>query len=304
MKRAIPAAVIGFAGAGVFTYALVHVMKIGTCASGGPYVSARPCPAGTGGWILLLTGGIIVCVIAMIAGAGTGASLLIWSALFLASGVGMLVYALTGHNVSAGAKTAGYTVGGVFIPMGGIPLVYVIYNWFRSMGADRLKKRSKQADATVSRIDELERFGFNQAKVKITYAVQPLDDASFEVSRTTNVLVSQMPHTGQRVKISYDPGNRDKFELVTAGPAASLAMMGAGGTPISALASLAAVTQSAVAHGAAGPGVAGFPTVGPAATAGTRDPLDRLKELAELHSSGVLTDTEFETQKAKILAET
>jgi hypothetical protein len=31
------------------------------------------------------------------------------------------------------------------------------------------------------------------------------------------------------------------------------------------------------------------------------DPLDRLKKLAELHASGVLTDEEFAAQKAKIL---
>jgi hypothetical protein len=33
-----------------------------------------------------------------------------------------------------------------------------------------------------------------------------------------------------------------------------------------------------------------------------RDPLDELKDLGELHRSGVLTDAEFETAKAKLLA--
>jgi Short C-terminal domain len=40
----------------------------------------------------------------------------------------------------------------------------------------------------------------------------------------------------------------------------------------------------------------------PAAPAPAADPLDRLKELGELKASGVLTDAEFEAQKAKILA--
>jgi hypothetical protein len=31
------------------------------------------------------------------------------------------------------------------------------------------------------------------------------------------------------------------------------------------------------------------------------DPLDQLKQLGELHQSGVLTDDEFETAKAKLL---
>jgi hypothetical protein len=40
----------------------------------------------------------------------------------------------------------------------------------------------------------------------------------------------------------------------------------------------------------------------PAPAAEPSDPLEQLKELGELHTSGVLTDAEFEAQKAKILA--
>lgn len=40
----------------------------------------------------------------------------------------------------------------------------------------------------------------------------------------------------------------------------------------------------------------------PAPAAEASDPLEQLKELGELHTSGVLTDAEFEAQKAKILA--
>ena len=39
----------------------------------------------------------------------------------------------------------------------------------------------------------------------------------------------------------------------------------------------------------------------PAAAAPAMDPLDQLKQLGELKASGVLTDAEFEAQKAKIL---
>jgi hypothetical protein len=42
------------------------------------------------------------------------------------------------------------------------------------------------------------------------------------------------------------------------------------------------------------------PQAAPAAP--QRDPLEQLKELGELRDSGVLTDAEFEAQKAKILA--
>jgi Short C-terminal domain len=41
----------------------------------------------------------------------------------------------------------------------------------------------------------------------------------------------------------------------------------------------------------------------PAPAAPAPDPLAQLKELGELKASGVLTDAEFEAQKAKILAQ-
>jgi Short C-terminal domain len=40
----------------------------------------------------------------------------------------------------------------------------------------------------------------------------------------------------------------------------------------------------------------------PAPAAPEADPLEQLKQLGELKASGVLTDAEFEAQKAKILA--
>ena len=40
----------------------------------------------------------------------------------------------------------------------------------------------------------------------------------------------------------------------------------------------------------------------PPAAAPAADPLEQLKQLGELKASGVLTDAEFEAQKAKILA--
>jgi len=45
---------------------------------------------------------------------------------------------------------------------------------------------------------------------------------------------------------------------------------------------------------------AAAPAAAPAAEA--PDMMEQLKQLGELHSSGVLTDAEFEAQKAKILA--
>lgn len=310
-KRVIPSLVIGLGGVVVFSIGLIQVMKIGTCASGNtPFAIANPCPSGTGGSVALLTGGILAAIAGILIGGFGGGGLLVWCALFLGSGTAMLVNALTANGLSAGAKSAGYIVGAVFIPMGGLPLIWLIASGVRGLGARRLRARSKEADATVSRVEELNRFGYGQIKARITYAIQPNDDASFEVSHESNFLASQLPHTGARVRIRYDPGDRERFELVQPGlaqSAAAVAGMTQGGrTPLGAMASLAAVTRAAAsARAAAGgtPIVAGFPAgANPFGTA-KRDPLDRLKELTDLRDAGALTAAEFEAQKAKILTE-
>ena len=48
----------------------------------------------------------------------------------------------------------------------------------------------------------------------------------------------------------------------------------------------------------------GAPAPGPAPAAAPAgpDPIEQLKELAQLHQQGILTDEEFAAQKAKILA--
>src|SRR3954454_16451643 len=45
---------------GLLVASIVTLASIGTCASGGPYVSARPCPAGTEYWILAIFGAVVI----------------------------------------------------------------------------------------------------------------------------------------------------------------------------------------------------------------------------------------------------
>jgi len=48
------------AGVAAFGFGLYHLVKTGTCASGGPYETVRPCPSGTGSYVAALVGGIFV----------------------------------------------------------------------------------------------------------------------------------------------------------------------------------------------------------------------------------------------------
>ncbi len=272
MRRAV-ATVIGLAAAGVFTYALLHVMDIGTCASGGPYVSARPCPSGTAGSILMLTASLFVVVIAILAGGG----LLVWAGLFLISGIGMLTFAISAHNPGPGARLAAYAVGIVFVLMGGIPLIYLGFGAVAEREERRRRARGRVADATVCRVEPLGATGARSERLRVSYAVHPSDDVSFEVSRETTMLPASAPRVGERVQVRYDPDRRDEFDVVrpSSGPTGA---------------------RGAVRDGAAVSAYGGT-------VAGARDPLDRLKELADLRAAGALTDSEFAVQKARILAE-
>jgi hypothetical protein len=60
------------AGVGGLAYGIYKVASIGTCASGGPYVSARPCPSNTGLFIAMIVGGVFVFLIGGVVFAGRG----------------------------------------------------------------------------------------------------------------------------------------------------------------------------------------------------------------------------------------
>jgi hypothetical protein len=107
---------------------LAKLMDIGTCASGGPYVSARQCPAGTGSKILILTGAIFAYTIAMLA---SGQGLFLFGLLFCALAAVFIRAGITDDNFGA----VGYGVGGMFAIMGLIPLTIAIRGWFEGDAA-------------------------------------------------------------------------------------------------------------------------------------------------------------------------
>lgn len=102
------------------TWAMYHLMRTGTCASGGPYVSARPCPAGTGLQILGLMGGVLLAL----AGAGVAASAVLgvlWFGMFFTLSGSMAVLAAIGPAAAPGSGTGGIIMGAVFIGLMGLP---------------------------------------------------------------------------------------------------------------------------------------------------------------------------------------
>ena len=113
-------------------YSIYQLLQIGTCASGGPYVSARPCPGGIERLILMIFGGVI----ALLAGAwiysGRGKApgsdkaprnelivIWVWTGIFWSIAAGSLL-AVWGPdaNPGPGAKEGGLIVGFLFVLMG------------------------------------------------------------------------------------------------------------------------------------------------------------------------------------------
>jgi putative oligomerization/nucleic acid binding protein len=135
----------------LMTWALYHLVRTGTCASGGPYVSARPCPEGTGAKILGLTGAIFALLIgggiyaargSRGHGATLGMGIVLWSLLFISLATATFVAAFgPANNDDPGARTAAIVLAIVFLPMGILPLIGAVGFGF---GRKRLKGKASE----------------------------------------------------------------------------------------------------------------------------------------------------------------
>jgi hypothetical protein len=125
-------------------------------------------------------------------------------------------------------------------------------------------------------------------RVKMSFRIEPLDGSPpFEPEKTSTVSRVEVPRTGDRYPVWYDPSDPTSWAYATITD-------GQGREQIRQLFGAQAETITGIGSSAA---------AAPAAPAPAVDPLDRLKKLDELHSAGVLTDAEFEQKKAAILAE-
>lgn len=115
-------------------WAIYNLIRTGTCASGGPYVSARPCPPGTGGQILALVGGIFAGLLGVVVYATrgdrgragfVGLGILMWSLLFVTLAASSLLGAFgpAADDDRADSKTGAVIMSVIFVPMGLAPLL-------------------------------------------------------------------------------------------------------------------------------------------------------------------------------------
>ena len=114
---------------------IYDLTQVGTCASGGPYVSARPCPAGTGLKILSIFGAALLGLAGLACyAAGSrgrratsriGFGLLMWSLTFLgiAGAVALAAFGPDAQPDNDGARIAAIVLLVTFVPMALIPLL-------------------------------------------------------------------------------------------------------------------------------------------------------------------------------------
>ena len=166
--------------------------------------------------------------------------------------------------------------------------------------------------------------------LKTKLRVEPPDEPPFEVEHKFRYPQLSIPAAGSRVAVVYDPDDHDAIMLDRSAAGAALQFAGAAGMGGMDMQSLMSKIQDAQAQtqdpqelarilreqlgtdvtvepgastaAAFGAGQA-FPTNPAFPSAPAEDPVDKLAKLADLKEKGMLTDAEFEAQKARILSE-
>ena len=120
-------------------------------------------------------------------------------------------------------------------------------------------------------------------RVEMVFRVEPLDGSpTMDLTKKTTVSRVEIPRQGDRYPVWYDPQDRDLWAYAT----------------------IADETGRETVRQMFGEVAASFVGMGtPAAPAGAggQDVAAQLTQLADLKNQGLLTDEEFEAQKAKLL---
>jgi hypothetical protein len=104
----------------LLAWAIYHLIRTGSCASGGVYVSARPCPAGTGGHVLALLGSIFLALGGVFVARSMTLGILWFGMLFTVIGGAALLVAW-GPASPPESDSGGVVMGIVFVAVMGIP---------------------------------------------------------------------------------------------------------------------------------------------------------------------------------------
>jgi hypothetical protein len=211
---------LGLGALAAFDWALYEIVQTGTCASGGPYVSARQCPEGTGLRIAALTValpvGLVGCGLLSFSRRGNwraavGVWLVAWALLFVSSAIVALVAVYASDDPAAEGARLGVTImAAVFVPMGLAPLALLALVRRRGDADDGLSRAAR------GRILAVEDTGVSVAggqRVRVTVRVEPDGAEPFTVTSAAVVPDYAAAEVGGSVQVRYHPRDRDRVEL-------------------------------------------------------------------------------------------
>ena len=270
---------------------LYGLLLIGSCASGGVYEIARPCPEGTGGRVALLIGGVLVGLLSFVVFALRGnrgdAAPVGRAAWVLGFGTLAAAFLWAGFGPDAPQDESGWELfsglmGGFFALMAAPPLLAAPLMRGKREKAEKLLRGGVRAPAVVTAVEDTGMTVNDNPRVKLTFEIRPEGGAPFSAEKTVVVSRVSIPRAGDTATAWYDPATPQDFMVSFDDPAkidAGLAQMG-GLTP---------ATESL------------FPMPPATVTQAPETLADDLRELGELRTRGVLTDEEFQKAKERLL---
>lgn len=295
-------------------YAIHEIVQIGTCASGGPYVSRRPCPPGTELKILAIFGALGLLFLGRIVWAFRGrgddgfGSFRFGSALWVVGWLtldGTMLVAAFGPAApsnASGWQLAAIINAAVGIPIGLAPLVMLFTRRAKTDTAEWLMRDGSRAPGEVTAVEDTGITINENPRVTVTVRVDAPGQAPFDIRKTFTASRVDLPRRGDKCTVFYDPNDHSRtaitFDQVPAG-ATMPAVPGAvptsfGGSPPATWNPAAAKP----APPAAGPAWAA-PAHGGTATADAV--AERLRKLDKLRDDGVITPAEHDAERARIL---
>jgi hypothetical protein len=148
--------------------------------------------------------------------------------------------------------------------------------------AENLLQTGAKGVGTVISVQDTGMTVNDNPRVKMVFRVEPLDGSpAFDAEKTKTVSRVQIPRQGERYPVWYEAADPSTWAFATIaddqGRATMRQMFGE-------------VAETFVGMNA------------PAAPSPTgQDTVEQIKQLADLHAQGILTDEEFAAQKAKLL---
>jgi len=219
---------LGLGSLVAFDWALYEIVQTGTCASGGPYVSARPCPEGTGLRILALTAalpaGLLGCGLLSFSRRGNwraaiGVWLVAWALLFVSlAAVALVAVYASDDPVVEGARLGITIMAAIFVPMGLAPLALLAIGRRRGSADDGLSRSAsgrilsvQDTGVTVSNAAGVSLPGTR--RMQVTVQVEPDGTEPFTVTTAAVVPDHAAAEVGGSVQVRYHPRDRDRVEL-------------------------------------------------------------------------------------------